>query len=225
MLPLPTSATGEVDGNDGGAGVNGGGGGGGGGGGSGGGGGGGGGGSGVVGVSGASPASIGASSYAFTHVDGNLKHSMACSDPMRGGFGKVPRAFPDVLHSYYGLAGLSIMGELLRADGDETDGFVGGTGEGDDTDNDKKAAATEATGAAASASAAADNNKKKKMFEWTGAGSLSDAAELAQNVALTRREVRRLAPLDVALGVTRRSLLATTPVWWSSTSPDASDKS
>ena len=31
-------------------------------------------------------------------------------DHLRGGFGKVPGAIPDLLHSYYGVCGLALIG-------------------------------------------------------------------------------------------------------------------
>jgi len=50
--------------------------------------------------------------YPFTDPSHNRLHTMHCNGngPIQGGFSKVPGSFPDVLHSYFGLAGLSLMG-------------------------------------------------------------------------------------------------------------------
>jgi len=56
--------------------------------------------------------------YEFANVQGNRMHTMSCSGPLQGGFSKIPDAHPDVLHSYFGLAGLSLSGlnGLLEVD-------------------------------------------------------------------------------------------------------------
>jgi geranylgeranyl transferase type-1 subunit beta len=44
----------------------------------------------------------------FTNPVGNRKFNLTCQ--CKGGFSKVLGAYPDILHSYMGLAGLSIAG-------------------------------------------------------------------------------------------------------------------
>jgi len=48
--------------------------------------------------------------YHFTNGASNRIHTMLCNGPGQAGFSKVPGSFPDVLHSYFGLAGLSLIG-------------------------------------------------------------------------------------------------------------------
>jgi len=50
--------------------------------------------------------------YSFTNGSGNREHTMHCNGNghIQGGFSKIPGSFPDVLHSYFGLAGLSLIG-------------------------------------------------------------------------------------------------------------------
>jgi geranylgeranyl transferase type-1 subunit beta len=48
--------------------------------------------------------------YGWTNVSGNRAFNFSCQT-LRGGFGKHPDCHPDILHSYFGLAGLSFMGE------------------------------------------------------------------------------------------------------------------
>ena len=48
--------------------------------------------------------------YHWTKPEGNLAFNLSCSSKF-GGFSKEPESFPDIMHSYFGLAGVSLMGE------------------------------------------------------------------------------------------------------------------
>jgi len=50
------------------------------------------------------------SCYGMTNYKQNREFNLLCQTS-RGGFGKVVGAHPDLLHSYYGVCGLSLMGE------------------------------------------------------------------------------------------------------------------
>ncbi|KAG0042437.1 Geranylgeranyl transferase type-1 subunit beta [Gryganskiella cystojenkinii] len=50
-------------------------------------------------------------SYDLVNFEYNRGYLMETQHPGLGGFGKWPDMFPDVMHSYMGLAGLSLMGE------------------------------------------------------------------------------------------------------------------
>jgi len=47
--------------------------------------------------------------YDLTACQENRKFNLSCQTTM-GGFGKYPDSFPDPLHSYFGICGLSFMG-------------------------------------------------------------------------------------------------------------------
>jgi len=47
--------------------------------------------------------------YQFTSPKGNRQFNLSCQSSI-GGFGKHPDVIPDIMHSYLGLAGLSMMG-------------------------------------------------------------------------------------------------------------------
>ncbi|TRY64803.1 hypothetical protein DNTS_004407 [Danionella cerebrum] len=54
--------------------------------------------------------------FEFTHFDKNRNYILSTQDRLVGGFAKWPDSHPDPLHTYFGLCGLSLMGEpgLLR---------------------------------------------------------------------------------------------------------------
>jgi len=41
-----------------------------------------------------------------------LDEDTGTQDTKRGGFGKIPGAMPDILHSYYGVCGLALIGNV-----------------------------------------------------------------------------------------------------------------
>lgn len=48
--------------------------------------------------------------YNVTATEGNIEFNLQCQFPAIGGLAKHPEHFPDVLHSYMGIAGLALAG-------------------------------------------------------------------------------------------------------------------
>lgn len=56
--------------------------------------------------------------HTFVDIESIRNFVVSCQHPL-GGFGKYPEAFPDVMHSYYSLAWLSIASRSSRSLGIE----------------------------------------------------------------------------------------------------------
>lgn len=48
--------------------------------------------------------------YHFTRAEENRDFNILCQSNLRGGFSKHPHGYPDILHSHYGVCGMSLMG-------------------------------------------------------------------------------------------------------------------